>query len=79
MLEKHIVNDNSNNDVIMYSTIKLRQGTHVTFPPRFPSRFQTFAGPIWPVINKKNVAENVAESLHVVPASTGPKYDLEPL
>ena len=47
----HIVNDNSNNDVIMYSTIKLRQGTHVTIPPRFPSRFQAFAGPIGPAIN----------------------------
>ena len=45
------MNDNSNNDVIMYSTIKLRQGTHVTIPPRFPSRFQGFAGPIGPAIN----------------------------
>ena len=51
------MSDNNNNDVIMYSTIKLRQGTHVTIPPgflpRFPScfqGFQAFAGPIGPAI-----------------------------
>ena len=54
VVDIHIVNDNSNNDVIIHSTIRLRQGTHVTILPRFPSRFQgfqAFTGTLGPAIN----------------------------
>ena len=45
------MNDGDDVSVMIHSTISLRQGTHVTILPRFPSHFQAFAGPIGPAIN----------------------------
>ena len=49
VVDIHVMNDEKK--IIFHSTISLRQGTHVTIPPRFPSCFQAFAGPIGPAIN----------------------------